>query len=73
MLPKVDGNNQPEEITKFWSVDDIFTFENMTFSKTVENMKYLSCCDCEIGPIGFQDLNNKICYVAYERVTYTDE
>ena len=56
----------------FWLVDNMYHFENMTFSKTVDNMKYLSCCDCDIGPIGYQDLENDICYVTSSRVTYTD-
>ena len=71
-LPKITGQNEPEQVTKFWCVQDIFHFENMSFSKTVDNMKYLSCCDCDIGPIGYQDLNDKICYVATERVTYAE-
>lgn len=52
----------------FWMVDDIFKFENCGFSNTVDSTKYLTCADCEVGPIGFQDLNNKHCYVCLARV-----
>lgn len=54
----------------FWSVDDIFKFENCGFSNTVDGRKFLVCADCEMGPIGFQDLDSKMCYVALDRVSY---
>ncbi|KAH9395059.1 hypothetical protein TYRP_005128, partial [Tyrophagus putrescentiae] len=72
-LPKVEGAHEPEPISKFWSVEDMFHFENCSFSKEVEGVKYLSCCECDIGPVGYQDLESKVCYVATERVAYTDE
>ena len=30
--------------------------------------KYLSCADCDLGPIGYHDLNTKFSYVALSRV-----
>lgn len=30
-------------------------FENIGFSKTVGTIKYLSCADCDLGPIGYHD------------------
>lgn len=30
-------------------------FENVGFSKTVDTTKYLSCADCDAGPIGYHD------------------
>jgi len=66
------GENFPlsEPLLYFWRVDDIFTFENCGFSNTVGNCKYLICADCEMGPVGFQDLTSKLCYVALERVLH---
>uniref|UniRef100_A0A915INC7 Uncharacterized protein n=1 Tax=Romanomermis culicivorax TaxID=13658 RepID=A0A915INC7_ROMCU len=55
----------------FWSVDDIFKFENCGFSNTVDGRKFLICADCEMGPIGFQDLDSKMCHIALDRVSYT--
>jgi len=39
----------------FWRIDDIFTFENIGYTKTVNGLrKYLICADCECGPLGVQ-------------------
>lgn len=58
---EVDANDpkKTETLTSFWEVDDIFTFENMGFSLNVDDKKYLACPECELGPLGFQDLNTK--------------
>jgi hypothetical protein len=36
----------------FWEVGDMFKFENVGFLKTVENVKFLSCADCEKELLG---------------------
>ena len=42
----------------FWRVDDIFTFENIGYTNTVDGRyKYLTCADCECGPLGVQILS----------------
>ncbi|TGZ61211.1 hypothetical protein CRM22_008112 [Opisthorchis felineus] len=43
-------------ITQFWSVHDMYTFENVGFTHSVNSIRYLTCADCELGPIGFQDM-----------------
>lgn len=49
----------------------MYTFENIGFSNNVDaTTKYLICADCEMGPVGFCDLTNKMCYVALERVKH---
>ncbi|KAL0073886.1 Mss4-like protein [Phycomyces blakesleeanus] len=45
---------RPEE-THFWKLKDMMDFENIGFSKTVGTIKYLSCADCDIGPLGYHD------------------
>lgn len=30
-------------------------FDNVGFSKTIGTVKYLSCADCDLGPIGYHD------------------
>lgn len=35
-----------------WSVKDIFAFDNIGFTHSVQGVKYLTCADCEFGPIG---------------------
>ncbi|GAB6025809.1 hypothetical protein CHUAL_011786 [Chamberlinius hualienensis] len=57
-------------LTQFWTVDSIYKFDNMGFTNTVNNMKYLLCADCEIGPIGVYDMTSEISYLALERVTH---
>lgn len=60
-----------ETLSDFWLVKDMFTFENVGFTNTVDNKKFLICADCEVGPIGWQDLADSVnLYVALERVVY---
>ena len=60
--------NQCETLTCFWQVSDMYSFENIGFSNTVGDIKYLACADCEIGPVGYYNMNTKISYVALARV-----
>ena len=73
-MKKKSENQSPtdgEMLKNFWLVDDMFTFENVGFSNTVGTTKFLICADCEIGPIGWQDINNlKAIYVAVDRVRH---
>lgn len=59
------------EETYCWLLEDIYSFENVTFTRSVDGkMKYLACADCEHGPIGYQDLETQYCYVGINRVRY---
>lgn len=57
-----------EHLKDFWVVDDMFTFENIGFTHTVNDIKYLSCADCERGPVGYHLLSTKKSYLALARV-----
>ena len=58
-----------EDLEEFWMVEDMYHFENVGFSKAVDNIKYLICADCEMGPIGFHNpASPKEFYVATARV-----
>ncbi len=57
-LRNVTSSIETEKLDRFWKVDDMFTFENVGFTNTVDMRKYLACADCEIGPIGFQNIDN---------------
>lgn len=59
---------ETEELKDYWEVDDMYTFENIGFTHTVDQIKYLSCADCEMGPIGYFDITLKKSYVALARV-----
>lgn len=68
----------------FWSVADIFTFENVGYTNTVDGRyKYLTCADCECGPLGVQVISDEglasgcllkknYSYVALARVSHRD-
>ena len=73
-MKKKSEDQRPEDgetLYDFWLVNGMFTFENVGFSNTVGNLKYLVCADCEVGPIGIQDTNEPdAMYVALERVKH---
>lgn len=70
MQKKSVETDETELITKCWVVKDMFQFENVGFSNTIGNFKYLTCADCEMGPIGWHSLETKINYVADQRVKH---
>ncbi|KAF9191522.1 hypothetical protein BGZ51_007236 [Haplosporangium sp. Z 767] len=66
-----------EELQSFWRVTDMMAFENIGFSKKLPNgIQFLSCADCDTGPLGFYDSNalrtNKEYLIALNRVRYHD-
>ncbi|TMW53216.1 hypothetical protein DOY81_001692 [Sarcophaga bullata] len=66
-------NIETESLEDFWVVDDMFTFENIGFSNTVDQRKFLICADCDMGPVGYHNLSTKKCYIALKRVKHGDE
>ncbi|CAH1269259.1 RABIF [Branchiostoma lanceolatum] len=72
MRKKTEGTDPAgDTLQEFWLVTDMYTFENVGFTNTVENIKFLICADCEIGPIGWHDLSDKQAfYIALERVEH---
>nr|CAI5834561.1 unnamed protein product [Callosobruchus analis] len=67
-----EASPETECVSSFWAVKEMFTFQNVGFSNTVGTTKYLSCADCEAGPIGYHDLNTRVSYVALNRVSHTN-
>ncbi|VDP45483.1 unnamed protein product [Heligmosomoides polygyrus] len=59
-----------ETVCGFWIVRGMYDFENVGFTNAVDGMKYLTCADCEYGPIGFLETETKLHYVSSARVTY---
>ncbi|XP_013393132.1 guanine nucleotide exchange factor MSS4 [Lingula anatina] len=72
MKKKAEGTDpNGETLSDCWLVDDMYTFDNVGFTKNVGTSKYLICADCEIGPIGWHDVNIKNeFYVALDRVKH---
>ncbi|XP_024283303.1 guanine nucleotide exchange factor MSS4 [Oncorhynchus tshawytscha] len=70
-ITQSEGSVDGDTLTTHWLVDDMYTFENVGFTKDVGRIKYLICADCEIGPIGWHCLDDKKSfYVALERVNH---
>ncbi|XP_068275401.1 guanine nucleotide exchange factor MSS4 [Nyctibius grandis] len=58
-------------VREHWLVRDMFSFENVGFTRDVGNVKFLVCADCEAGPIGWHCLDDKDSfYVALDRVAH---
>ena len=71
LTTKPDGDeNKEETLNRFWLVEDMYLFENMGFSKTVDNVKYLACAECDVGPIGWHDLISKKNYLSIDRTSF---
>jgi guanine nucleotide exchange factor len=71
LIKNKTGCENNEKIQKFWLVNNMMKFENIGFTNTVNNRKYLICADCEIGPLGFQNLDepNKL-FLAIQRIKH---
>lgn len=55
----------------FWLLDDKFAFHNVGFSHAVGDLRYLTCADCEVGPIGYHTpAEPNSFYVAANRISY---
>lgn len=63
-------NPDKELVSQFWRVDDMFTFQNVGFTNSVGNTKFLACADCDAGPIGYYDIESKKSYIALCRVQH---
>ena len=55
-----DTAGEKETVKVMVMVDDMFLFDNLGFTNTVNTTKYLSCADCDVGPLGYHDLITKI-------------
>lgn len=60
-----------------WVVQDMMAFENVGFTKPIpgSDVRYLSCADCDIGPIGYHppplSISSKMFLVAADRCRYS--
>ncbi|PAV82065.1 hypothetical protein WR25_11105 [Diploscapter pachys] len=75
-LPRQNKNvdhTQKESVSGFWSIIDMYTFENVGFTHAVDGIKYLTCADCEFGPIGYVDSSTKLCLLAPVRLKVKEE
>ncbi len=70
MSAKGAGDVDRETCEEFWAVSNMFAFENVGYTNAVDGVKYLTCADCEVGPLGYEDSESKISYVALCRVKH---
>lgn len=59
-----------ESVRGFFSVSDMFDFENVGFTHSVDGVKYITCAECEFGPIGFVDAETKLHLVTPSRLAF---
>ncbi|XP_063300503.1 guanine nucleotide exchange factor MSS4 [Pelobates fuscus] len=70
-FPAESSAPELELLVEHWLVHDMFTFDNVGFSKDVGSIKFLICADCEVGPIGWHSLKEQNSfYVALDRVQH---
>ena len=67
-----DTVGQKETLKQFFRVEDMFDFDNIGFTNTVGTTKFLSCADCDVGPLGYHDLTTRISFLSLARVAYAD-
>merc|ERR1719500_528118 len=67
-----DTVGQKETLKQFFRAEDMFDFDNIGFTNTVGTTKFLSCADCDVGPLGYHDLATKISFLSLARVAYAD-
>lgn len=70
-LPAASAGQEERQFDRWWEVRDMFGFDNVGFTNTTgDHVKFLSCADCDRGPIGFHDLNTKHSFVAVDCVSH---
>lgn len=69
--PDTTDFTEGELYTKFWYISNKMNFENICVRVTREgdDFNFLSCCDCDFGPIGLAYPNNMY-YICDKRVFY---
>ncbi|KAJ1795842.1 hypothetical protein LPJ59_004110 [Coemansia sp. RSA 2399] len=82
---ELNSSSVPDQITAligtsaaggwYWMLSDMMDFENVGFSHTVGTVKYLSCADCDLAPLGYHDTalataGTKEFLIAANRVVY---
>ncbi|KAL1740486.1 acyl-CoA N-acyltransferase [Schizophyllum fasciatum] len=78
--PHLAALPSPPETTQWWLVTPSpMAFENIGFSNTIPSpetpgtsMKLLSCAECDLGPIGWNEVGSKEFWLAAARVRYRE-
>ncbi|KAK0418689.1 hypothetical protein QR680_013715 [Steinernema hermaphroditum] len=58
-----------EKVSWWWCTESDLDFDTVGW-QTIDGQKVLMCGDCEFGPFGWREEDNKKFYVAVERVAY---
>ncbi len=61
--------NRSDNLKEGWLLEDMFAFENVGFSKG-DQIKYLTCAACEVGPLGFHIPGTKRFILCHDRVSF---
>ncbi|KAK6049036.1 Mss4 protein [Cooperia oncophora] len=74
MTPGAKNTTDTEDISWWWHSTDDFDFDTIGYAMPmVDNKKILVCGDCEFGPIGLRNPDEKEFWLAVERVAYADK
>ncbi|GMS78935.1 hypothetical protein PENTCL1PPCAC_1110 [Pristionchus entomophagus] len=57
---------ETERLQGWWTAKDKFAFESVGVTNSVDGIRYLTCGDCDFGPIGIAE--DKLHIVAHSRV-----
>lgn len=69
MVQKKNTTETEKEIfMKFCAVEKVHDFDNIGVTRSHEGRIYLTCADCDAGPIGLQDPDSTQYLIAIERV-----
>jgi hypothetical protein len=72
-LPKMNQKKdcpevEVETIAEWFVLEDMYQFENIGVSHSVGDVRFLTCADCEMGPVGWNEMSSQKCYLALSRV-----
>jgi hypothetical protein len=73
-FPNAKTASEGRNYTKFFKLTSQMDFENIGVRRPIagEPFRYLTCADCDMGPVGitYDEDKNKVFYIAHDRVLY---
>jgi hypothetical protein len=58
------------EFDSWWVLNDMYNFENISFTKPTDGVRYLTCPNCTNIPLGFQKEGIDKFYLSFRHVDY---
>ncbi|CAJ0937188.1 unnamed protein product, partial [Mesorhabditis belari] len=67
------GGVDKELLCEWWILANMMDFENVGFTHSVDGVKFLTCAECDFGPIGFVNKETGLHLIAPSRMTEKEE